>query len=674
MGDHMKTLGRAKYVELLNRDYDSCFDGCHTLVYLHIDNLKHYNRLFGVEAGDRVLHRTIRWASGKAFGGRVSHYAGDGLVFVVPTDEVDALSTQINASLPTFGEANGLRAHLGAAACVRPMSVDDAMQQALFACGSIGDAQDVHLCKFEGDVKLRFDRRTYIVDHIDDAIERGEIQAWAQPIVRVLTGRICEVEILARWESEKYGFLYPDEFIPVLEQHELIHKLDLEVIRLACAQWAEARALGTNVPFGINLSRLDFELCDIYAAVCARMERYGVPVNQLHVEVTESSAVHDRIITEGVRRFREAGFQVYMDDFGSGYSSLGQMAGMRFDVIKFDKGMVDDVTTSERARAVLADSISMVKRLGLQTLCEGVETIEQFNFLRAVGCEKVQGYYFGRPAPHETTLRELSARACRPEETVYSAYLDAVGQVNLLEGTSASLHGVEAAAFLGRSPVALLELADDRLRMLTCNHAFQFLITRMGFESFDSLVRTSTPTGGRINASAVNAAKNARDTGDAQVFDFIAGGVFCSVTVEFVARMEGREAFIYTVTSVENSPQVTEHTLLDGVLETSNLCFFWKDTERRFLGANRRFYDYYGFSGLEDILGKTDEEMGWHTNEEPYHDDEVHVLQGAVISRAPGICIRQGEQRNIIATKRPLYSHGAIVGLVGYFEDVGPHQ
>lgn len=669
----MDTLGRTQFVEDLERDYDVFFDGGHDLVYLHINNLKHYNRLNGVDAGDRVLHAVIRWVASVATGGLVARYAGDGLSFVVSDEMTNSLAEKINALLPTFGEAHGLHAKMGAVHCLRPMDVDGAMKRALFACHSIDSVEDSYLCVFGGDVKRRYDRRAYIVDHVDAAIARGEIQAWAQPIIRVLTGRICEVEVLARWKSERYGFLFPDEFIPALEQHRLIHKLDLEVVRLACMQWAEARDLGVNVPFGINLSRLDFELCDIYSLVCEYMARYRMPKDQLHVEITESTAAHDSVIVEGVQRFRDAGFHVYMDDFGSGYSSLGQMAEMRFDVIKFDKGMIDDIGHNERARAVLADSISMVKRLGLQTLCEGVETAEQFEFLKAVGCEKAQGYFFGKPVPHTTTLADLNSRACRPEDIHYSTYLDAVGQVDLIAGISAGVHGVEAAAFLGRSPVAVMELVDGCLSLLTCNLAFKNLVRRMGHESFGLLAQTSSAVGKRINARAINAALAAQETGEPQAFDFIASGVFCSVVVECVARMDGRVAFIIKVTSVENAPQVTEHTLLAGVLETSNLCFFWKDTQRRFLGANQKFYDYYGFSGLGDILGKTDEDMAWHTHDEPFHDDEIQVLEGHAITDARGVCLRKGELRDIIATKRPLYSNGAIVGLVGFFEDVGPH-
>lgn len=671
----LTTTSRAHFAECLERHYNTYFDGRHAICYLHVNHLKYYNRIHGIDAGDEVLHVVIAHLAKVATKHLVARYAGDGLTFLATADVVNTIPAVVNDLLPTFGDAHGLEVKMGAVLCFSPLSVDDCMRRALFACTTIGDQNDTFLCWFDGKVSQAFAKRTYVIDHLDDAIARGEIRAWAQPIVRVLTGRICEMEILARWQSEQYGFLFPDEFIPVLEQHQLIHKLDLEVIRLACEGWAFMRNLGIHVPFGINLSRLDFELCDIFNEIRTLMARYNVPVDQLHVEVTESSSIQDGdVLNEGVRRFREAGFQVYMDDFGSGYSSLGQMASLRFDVVKIDKTLLDHVVDDERARAVLADTISLVKRLGMQTLCEGVETTGQLAFLRAVGCEKAQGYFFSRPIGPDKIMAKLRERALAHETAEEIAYLDAVGQVNLIDCTSAGLHGVEAAAFRGRSPAAVLELGDATLRQLTCNFAFQRLVVRLGHASFNEMMESDSRTVARVRARAVDAARRSFESGCMKTFDFIVGGIFCSATMTFVAQTNGRQAFLTTVTSVENSPQVTEHTLLTGVLETSNLCFFWKDSERRFLGANQRFYDYYGFEGLADILGKTDEEMGWHKSGETFHDDEIDVLHGATITAAHGVCMRKGEYRDIIATKRPLYSHGAIVGLVGYFEDIGPHN
>lgn len=669
-----QTTSKTLFAERIYQNAEECFDGRHSLCFLHIKNLQRFNRAHGIEAGATVLRSVVGLLSGIAMQGLVARYAGEGLVFVVPSESVPTVSANVNAILPTHGGTRGLAAKTGAIVCAQPLSLNDCISRARFACREINEVDGFSYCIFEGRTAQEYEKRTYVRDNLDDAIACGEIQAWAQPIVRVLTGRVCEVEVLARWQSEKYGYLFPNEFIPVLEAHQLIHKLDLEVFRLACVHWTEAKSLGVNVPFGINLSRLDFESCDIYQCMRSIMQEHGVPVDQVHVEITESAVAHDDdLVINEVRRFREAGFLVYMDDFGSGYSSLGQMANMRFDVVKIDKGMLDHVMSDERARAVLADTVTLVKRLGMQTLCEGVETQGQLEFLRDIGCEKAQGYYFGKPAEHSLTFLSLQKLADKQEDKSQNAYLDAVGQVNLIEGISSNIHGVEAATFLGRLPVAVLEVRDASISLLSCNAAFQQLLRRLGHSSFDKMAGMSTSIANRVRAQAMQAATAAQQTGTVQVFDCILERTFCSVSMEFVAKTKGRAAYLTSITSVQNSPQVTEHTLLEGVLETSHLCFFWKDTNRRFLGANRRFLDYYGFNGVEDILGKTDEDMGWNSEDEPFQQDELKVLQGTIISEAHGICMCRGEYRDIVATKRPLYSHGAIVGLVGFFEDAGPH-
>jgi PAS domain-containing protein len=270
-------------------------------------------------------------------------------------------------------------------------------------------------------------------------------------------------------------------------------------------------------------------------------------------------------------------------------------------------------------------------------------------------------------------MERLDRRARKHEDASYAKYLDRIGQVNLIDGTSASITGIEASTVVGRSPVAVIELHKGMLSLITSNIAFNRLVERIGAESFDALARENTTAAANIVARVSSAARSARDLGMPQLVDFVAHGVFCSATMVFVAQTDDREAYLTTVTSVEGAPTVTEHSLLMGLLETSRLCFFWKDTKRRFLGANKNFLNYYGFSDLGAILGKTDEDMGWHVHDDPFREDELAVLQGEEVRMRPGVCRRKGELRRILANKLPLRSGGRIVGLVGYFTDQGPY-
>ena len=315
----------------------------------------------------------------------------------------------------------------------------------------------------------------------------------------------------------------------------------------------------------------------------------------------------------------------------------------------------------------------MVKRLGMQTLCEGIETADQLEFLRAVGCEKGQGYLFGKPLRHDEVMAELAARANRKyEDFSDDAYLDAVGQISLIDGSSAATTGIEAASFVGREPIAIAELRGGAARLLAANAAFQRVLDRVGFHSFDAFLEYSTADDVDLHKHAVETCLRSKETGAEQTFDFIANGWFCTVTTSFIAEAGDRVAYLIRVIAVEGAPQVTEGILLSGVLEAADRNIFWKDIHRRFLGANQLFLDYYGFEGLDVIIGKTDEDMGWHNDEEPFRSDEMRVLAGEEIHDAHGTCYSHGELRNILANKRPLRSGNRIIGLVGYFEDVGP--
>ncbi len=553
--------------------------------------------------------------------------------------------------------------------------------------------------------------------------------------------------------------------------------------------------------------------------MCGALKEYDVPVDVMHIEVTESAPTgREDLLRSGVKRFRDAGFKVYVDDYGTGYSSLASLRDSNYDVIKLDKSLIDDVETNERSRVVVADAISMTKRLGMQTLCEGVETLEQLRFLRMVGCEKAQGYFFGRPIDHESALERLRNEADRYAEKGYDDYLDKVGRVNLIDGTRADVQGVEAAVFLGDAPVAVTERAGNHIFCLANNAAFDEFLRKVGANSYEEMISHISSGTGDMRKRFELAANLAKATGKRRSVDFISGGFYGTVSIEYVASTAERDAFlirasaISSSTSIErernlelaspfllsiykridlfdlatstsqnlyvNTPLLRSHRmagftlaetrefcdrnvhpadrarfldfydlatldervkqresgydainlrvrisedkyadhiftlipmlvggrrqvlstlraidveavdtyqisgddrisdalLLKAVLEGTDRYVFWKDDKRRFLGANQAFLDYYGFRTLDDILGKTDDEVGWHEDNRPFREDELRVLNGEVVLRARGTCYDRNELRKIEANKRPIVVDGEVVGLLGYFRDLGPAE
>jgi EAL domain-containing protein (putative c-di-GMP-specific phosphodiesterase class I)/GGDEF domain-containing protein len=668
-------VSRLSFTQRIDAHMDYLVSQGYAIGFVLITHVRQYQRIYGIEAYTSAIEQIVSLLIDKSTHHLLTSYGGECFALVAPSESMRHIAEQVDSLARSFQSIDSLGALTGYIGLRNDLDAEAHVERARYACELIESDSAQSWYEFDGHMNMRYEKHTYVIDNLDAAIARGEIRAFVQPIVRVLTGEICEFEVLARWETERFGYLQPFEFIPTLERNRLVHKLDLEVFRIACAQWCSAHERGLAIPFGINLSRLDFELCDIYGIIRAIMQHYEVPIDQVHIEITETALTRDDdVVTKGIEQFREAGFQTYMDDFGSGYSSLESMATLDFDVIKVDKGLIDHIEYDERSRVVLADIVSMVKRSGMHTLCEGVETRDQLDFLRAIGCEKAQGYYFMRPLSHEQAMQTLQAQGSMCESQYDSAYFNAIGQINLIDGTSASIQGVEAAQFLGRLPIAVLEFSEEGIHMLMCNIAYQHMLERMGFADIESFVEHTMQGAGAVNKRAMKAAQLSRETGAEQHFSFVVTNTYCEATLRLVATREGREAFLNVVTSMDDIPKVSERTLLTAILDSGARKFFWKDTNRRFLGANQEFLDYYGFEGLGDIIGKTDEDMGWHVDNDPFRNDELRVLRGESITDAEGVCKCRDSYRRIIATKRPIYTNGVIVGLVGFFEDIGPYE
>ena len=235
----------------------------------------------------------------------------------------------------------------------------------------------------------------YVASKIDEAISQEWIKVYYQPVIRSITRELCSAESLARWIDPEIGFLPPNKFIGVLEEKKLIHKLDCYIIERVCKDIHDLMIQKRPVvPVSVNLSRLDFVMMDMVGVVEDLVKKYDIPRDMLHVEVTESMIASDEdLMASVIQGFRSAGYEIWMDDFGSGYSSLTLLKDYDFDLLKMDMRFLSNF--NEKSRNILRSTITMAKDLGIKTLAEGVETEEHFEFLKSIGCGKIQGYYFG---------------------------------------------------------------------------------------------------------------------------------------------------------------------------------------------------------------------------------------------------------------------------------------
>ena len=426
----------------------------------------------------------------------------------------------------------------------------------------------------------RVDCRRYIVRHIDQAIEEGWVKAYFQPIVRSATGEVCEFETLARWIDPDYGFVSPAVFIDALEEARLIHKLDEHVVRLACEEWHSLDSSSEwRVPISVNLSRLDFELTDAFQMVDDLARTYEVPRQMLHVEVTESALTQSSVLlAREIERFRAAGYQVWLDDFGSGYSSLNALKDFHFDVVKIDMGFLRDFDLKPESRVIISSVVNMIKQLGMQSLIEGVETPEQFAFLRGIGCELLQGYLIGRPSPSEENQHRILAQELVMEHASLHGYYDRLGSVNSLSATpfdfawAAPERTSSTDAVL---PLALVEREVGELRLITANDGFERVFRELGAGTMAEVahaVSTRRSTLGRRIWDVIEAAAR---SGVVESVDFVSGGRHFVFRVRFVASREGVDAFLISLIGLSQFSNLGEDDRMQIALQC--LCAVYDD-------------------------------------------------------------------------------------------------
>lgn len=795
------------------KERDLSTEGELVVLYFDLINFRMINLLYGMAYGDDVL-RNIGGCLKSCFeNDPVSHWDVDHFVILTNTLDLEKRVGDAVKRIKSFLTGN---VECSVGACVwndHSLNVETVCNRAKAAADESRKKIGLHFSYYSKAIGDALQTAVYVVSHIDEAISRGWILVYYQPVVRALTGQICGMEALARWKDLKRGLLPPISFIKPLEEARLIYKLDLCVIRQVVEQIADRYHKNQpEIPISINLSRLDFLCCDIYQEIENLVREYKIPRRMLHLEVTESIMMSDEDDTlKALQSFREAGYEIWMDDFGSGYSTLNLLKDYQFDLLKMD--MVFLRKDSDRSHEVIRSIIDMDKRLGIRTLAEGVETEEQADFLRKSGCEKLQGYYFAPPMPFQEALDRCLSRGIGVESAQQKICYDALSRIN----------------FMTDIPILVWEVENHQARILFANDPALRQIHLDGFSDPKAMadsINDRNNIASRELAEAIRSVQTVDEYGDIttyfngikQVMHYQMIGSFDDTRL-FVTKIyspysdkkdEIRDQFLMSISYLyrylysidadhmtlrnlrfnnhslvegdegpvmnqgQLSPGLPEiyeedqkrykafldpstlidrlagvkyniirdvfrtkgadgtyiwmaHRLLlvpnmnqkkilylirttdlpseipdpaepamvpagnisradheydreirtredarlfDSMIRHVPLPLFWKDKDRRFLGVSQSFLDYYGFSSVNELLGKTDEEIGWHPNNEDYKKVEQEVLMtGKARRNVPGKCIAKGIVHEIYATKWPVFQDGRVSGLMGYFLD-----
>ncbi len=380
----------------------------HTYAVLHLKMRKYrsFCTCFGVEEGEalieklyQVLKKNIKNNEAMAH----QENAEFGLLLAY-TDEqqlrtrIEALENALDDVLPKMKLYFAVGIYQ-----VQPKErdIEQLYNNALLACDMLGEEAENQIAFFDVEMNKQRLWERKVEDDMDAALTNREFQVYLQPKISTAEEVLAGAEALVRWIHPKEGFIPPNKFIPIFERNGFILKLDdymLEEVARQQAKWIEQ---GRNVvPISVNVSRAHFAREDLAEHICSIVDQYQVPHQVIELELTESAFFDDKkLLLQTVKKLREEGFIVSMDDFGAGYSSLNSLKELQLDVLKLDADFFRGVETQDRGLLIVSEVIDLAKKLNMKIVAEGIESREQVDFLAEQECDLIQGYFFAKPMP-----------------------------------------------------------------------------------------------------------------------------------------------------------------------------------------------------------------------------------------------------------------------------------
>jgi EAL domain-containing protein (putative c-di-GMP-specific phosphodiesterase class I)/CheY-like chemotaxis protein len=257
------------------------------------------------------------------------------------------------------------------------------------------------------------------IEDVVFGLERGQFDTYLQPIVNLATRKVIGYEALARWQSEKFSLVSPDRFIGLAAQNGVLPRLTQQLANRALTYSAALKARGLPWKVSLNLGMEDFVDSALPEKLAALVAQHGLPPNSLTVELTESSATQNETrLLEILARIRLKDIDLAIDDFGTSYSSMERLALIPFTSLKIDMRFISEITTSSTARIIVESAIKLAKRLKLNTVAEGIETEDQLEILKKLGCDRGQGWLFARAMEFQAAVDwvEMNGRTDIPDK------------------------------------------------------------------------------------------------------------------------------------------------------------------------------------------------------------------------------------------------------------------
>lgn len=384
------------------------------VVYTDFSDFKYINDVFGYEYGDRILKKYGEiLKKGIREGEICGRVSADNFILLLryqDRGEIEARQRAADEKIIEFMHNSYDRQSVPTCCgiccvedVVEDLTIDGFLDRANFARKTVKNGTNINYVYYNESIRDHMREEKAIERRMVEALEKREFIVFYQPKVDLKTDKAACSEALVRWRGQDGEIIPPDMFIPVFERKYMIDRLDQYVFEEVCRfLWGRIREGKSVIPVSVNVSRLQFFNQNFVERYVEIRDRYQIPPELLEIEFTESIAIDNiGLLPQIVEGLRQAGFSCSIDDFGKGYSSLSLLKSLPIDVLKIDRFFFSEGSDPERDMAVVQGVIELVHKFHIHTVAEGIESLEQVEMLKGIGCDYVQGYVFYRPMPQE---------------------------------------------------------------------------------------------------------------------------------------------------------------------------------------------------------------------------------------------------------------------------------
>ena len=391
--------------QLLSQKSDTSFD----LIVLNLARFRVVKEFFGEKAGDQLLQKLAIFLIGLTPYEQALFARGASSTFYILMPSRYRFYESLEKKLAVFFEQyplpNHIQARMGVAHRTKgdDISIKTLGDRAMLALDFAQNENGASTVFYDQQLQEQITDNHRILDGIQEAIVGRELKMYLQQKVDMESGAVIGAEGLIRWQHPEWGMIAPGKFIPLLEREDAIYEVDKYIWEEACKMLKRRADLGKKaLPISVNIARNDLYRTDLIPTLTNLVKKYNISPALLHLEILERSYVKDSdMVLKKVNAFRELGFVIEMDDFGTGESSLSLLSEMPVDILKLDRSFLIKALSDERRTAVIRCIIQLAKTLQLGVIAEGVENAEQADMLQSLGCRFAQGFYYSKPAPAE---------------------------------------------------------------------------------------------------------------------------------------------------------------------------------------------------------------------------------------------------------------------------------